>query len=369
MISRNLTATKTYDDILAESFRTPLSSGLYGDTFTAEGGHFVIKSQRESPKFRMEKAVYSKVDKLKTPLQDMFVRLLAFRRIPDCKLHRRTSRIRHEARRLEVRQLNKPGPCIELLLENKGTPFSGWLESRMPSSDRMTYSFIGQLVALHVTMYQMGFMHNDLHFENVLITKTTAKSVHIKWQKEKLEVPFEEGRMLVAIDYGETTLAKKGDYRILLEDILENIGDLVLKRYEYSHKTSIIAQQKNSTLFVFPARVIKGISEIVKKYPNVITRARAHAVLVTESFDSIFQQIEDRKIVKRAGEVVTNPLIRHAVRRIQNEMQLVLPEEYQTLFVGEEEFHRNLLSKEEIRALLEVSNIGALVRVLSAKLS
>ena len=328
----------------------------------------MIKLQRESPKFKTEKTVFDRIAKLRAPLADMFVPLLAFRLLPDCDLYRRTSRIPNAPRRQEVRALNQPGPCLELLLENKGKSFQSFLDRRMPSSRELVFSFIGQIAALHITMYQMGFIHNDLHFENILLTRTKEESVTFDWQRMKVTVPYHNGRMLVAIDYAEATRVRKGSHRRLLDDILESIGDLVLKRYAYKHATSIVAQRYGSTVFVFPKRVIQGMDQVIREYPEVVARAKAAAIELSVAYEPIFRDLEARKIVRRAGEAASNPLVRHAVRRIQNELQLTYPGVFAQIFDAEKSFRRTLLEEDDIRAILECSTVPALLRVIQAHL-
>jgi hypothetical protein len=124
-----------------------------------------------------------------------------------------------------------------------------------------------------------------------------------------------------------------------------------------------------STLFIFPKRVVQGIDRVVSDYPNILTRARAAAVSLTEAYGPVFDDIASRKIVRKAGEVAHSSLVRHAVRRIQNELQLSHPSAYAAIFVGEHTFRKTLLPKEHIRAILECSTIPALLRILQSNLA
>jgi hypothetical protein len=383
---------ENYDKIIQESKRVALSRGLFGNTYLVEDGKYVIKTQRlpltsarkKTGKFWQELRIYDWIDKL-TPIvyREFFCTLLTWRTIQPCELPKRETKLLATTRKAEVRKLNTTPLCVELLLENKGIPFDDWLSRNMPDTKSLVYSLLGQLAAIHIIMFQEGgYHHNDLHFENVLVNvhAKNPKPINIHWNGGvDCKVSFVNGVQLVAIDYGEATKVRQGKRAKmrLVQDMVESILDLLMKRYKYKHGTDVVVEKQDlnvdlvnddneGTVFVFPKRVINGVDKVIKQFPEVFQQARASAVSIDPAFDSIFQQILERKRVHSPG-AAASVIERRAVRRIQQELQLAHPKAFGKIF-KDVEFHKaTLLSSEVVRAFLDCRNVSSVLKLISSK--
>jgi hypothetical protein len=359
-----------YDKILAQGSRKPLSSGLYGQTFLVED-KYVIKQQRyldsESDPFHKESVIYRWIDKLPQRwMHSMFCHLLSFRFIHPCDLPRRYTKLLQGTRLDQIRQLNEAPKCVEMLLEHKGIPFDSWLKRNMPHSKSQIYYLMRQLVMLHLLMYQGGFYHNDLHFENVLVSHgpSDIKEASLMWNKKSYSCKIQPKLILVAIDYGEVSAVGKDktkSERRLLDDMRESIADLLLKRYAYNNKTDIAGEKQialSETVIVFPPRVIKGIKKVLQSYRDVFVRAKQNAMQLNPEYESIFEAIE-----KNVHYLETNAdeMVRKAIRHVQHELQLAHPEVFAKLFDNTTFYKKTLLPREEVRTLLMSLSISELL--------
>lgn len=380
--------------ILKESKRAALSRGLFGNTYLVEDGQYVVKTQRllvedlekKTGKFWNELRIYEWVNTLPPDQQNMFCRLLAWETIQPCDLPARQTNYLSTARREEIRKLNATPVCVEMIMSNKGIPFQTWLTKHMPNSRRMVYSFLRQLVAIHLIMFESGgYFHNDLHFENVLVSKNKAnKQMSYTWEGKTHTFRIADGIGLTAIDYGEATKRKpnktsKRDARHLLEDVVESIADLLLKRYKYKHDTDVVVEEKQDdegkksitkksfysarghTIIVFPTRVLKGIDRIIKEYPLVFEKAKEAMIGQDKAYENVFQRILEHKLV--ADEDVDH-MERRAVRRIQQELQLMEPAVFGKLFGGVEFRKSTLLSVKSTRAFLDCTSVSEVLELL-----
>jgi hypothetical protein len=353
------------------SERQTLSSGLFGHTYLVENGEYVIKQQRyldNDTNFAKELKVYQWVESLPWNLRLLFCRLLTYRVIKPCDLPRRHTSFLHGSRLQQIRQLNSAPKCVEMLLENKGLPLDTWLRHNMPRTTQQVFYIMRLLTALHMTMFTAGYLHNDLHFENVLVGKTSLKvdKASIKWDKRKYSFVIHRNQVMTAIDYGEVTVIRQNQAQAqarLLDDILESLADLLLKRYAYNNQTDIAGERRldkdhRSTIIVFPPRIIRGIRKVIDSYPDVYAKARDNAIEIDPSYKQVFHHIEQNKL--------SNPddKIRKAIRHIQHELQLTHPEVFARLFDKTTFYKRTLLPIHQVRTIMACRSITQLLDLI-----
>ena len=87
--------------------------------------------------------------------------------------------------------------CINLLMEYQDKINLYDFVSLKKLTVKQTYSFIFQIIHIHLILYKGGYSHNDLHPKNIMIKKTTDK--YFMFNNKK--IPY-YGYQLVAIDYG-----------------------------------------------------------------------------------------------------------------------------------------------------------------------
>ena len=80
-------------------------------------------------------------------------------------------------------------------------------------NSKLAYSFALQIAKITLTLYKGGYSHNDMHFGNIMVTKTSKKYFTLNNKK----IPY-CGYQLNSIDYGEVLHKKFGINKIFLED-------------------------------------------------------------------------------------------------------------------------------------------------------
>ena len=358
-----------YSKILTLSERHPLSHGLYGQTYLVENGQYVIKQQRcldDSTSFQKELDIFHWIEKLPISQRIIFCRLLSYRFIQPCDLPRRETRYLNGSRLNQIRMLNDAPKCVEMLLENKGIPLDSWLEKNMPRTPQQVYYLMRHLTFLHLILFTGGYLHNDLHFENVLVGEThqKLKPITFTWNHKRYSFKVHRNQVLTAIDYGEASRIHHKQQHRLLDDVLESIADLLLKRYAYNNKSDIAGARhslQTHTVIVFPPRVIRGVRKVIESYPDVFEQARVNAIELNGEYKAIFESIEKKKNFLQSH---ADELIRKAIRHIQHELQLTHPDVFSKLFDGTTFYKRTLLPKPIIRGIMACRSIEQLLDLL-----
>ena len=187
-----------------------LGRGMFGTTYLVKynNKNYALKVQKILPSQRKKNLkhgiwreidLYDYVNTLSKNEQKFFTKLYTYTIYKNCK---------HKQKR--PRKLNPKGKfgkmmikmdssvwCINLLMEYQDKINLYDFVSLKKLTVKQTYSFIFQIIHIHLILYKGGYSHNDLHPKNIMIKKTTDK--YFMFNNKK--IPY-YGYQLVAIDYG-----------------------------------------------------------------------------------------------------------------------------------------------------------------------
>ena len=202
-----------------------LGHGLYGTTYLVKYNmkldkEYALKIQHVLEKdikknynneIWRELSLYKYIDKL-TKEEQLFFTKYDYS-ICKCEHKQKRYDIKSHPNYKKIIKLDKSPWCIKYLIEYKGmSTLTSFLQKKKISS-KLAYSFALQIAKIMLTLYKGGYSHNDMHFGNIMVTKTSKKYFTLNNKK----IPY-CGYQLNSIDYGEVLHKKFGINKIFLED-------------------------------------------------------------------------------------------------------------------------------------------------------
>ena len=201
-----------------------LGYGLYGTTYLAKYYNklYALKIQhileKDSNKdynneIWREMSLYNYINKLNKEEQLFFTKLYDY---SICKCEHKQKRdglTKSHPNYKKIIKLDKSPWCIKYLTEYKGKYTLNLFLQKKKISSKLAYSFALQIAKIMLTLYKGGYSHNDMHFGNIMVTKTSKKYFILNNKK----IPY-CGYILSSIDYGEVLHKKFGINKLFLED-------------------------------------------------------------------------------------------------------------------------------------------------------
>ena len=197
-----------------------LGYGMYGTTYLAKYYNklYALKIQHILEKdivkdykneIWREMSLYNYINKLNKDDQLFFTKLYGY---SICKCDHKQKRYglsNTNPNYKKIMKLDKSPWCIKYLTEYKGEyTLNLFLQKKKINSKEtrlMAYSFALQIAKIMLTVYKGGYSHNDMHFGNIMVKKTSKKYFILNNKK----IPY-CGYMLSSIDYGEVLHKKFG---------------------------------------------------------------------------------------------------------------------------------------------------------------
>jgi len=140
----------------------------------------------------------------------------------------------------------------------EGPTLLKYLEKQKYTKDQL-FSIISQILYSFITAYEkMGFVHNDVNFNNFIIQNTTVESRRFKFKNNNPMIVFLEGIKPMIIDFGNVEKSTNAsDFFFSINNFLENI-----QRYDKKYNT-IFFKSRND----FDNK-IKSIDDLIKWRQN-----------------------------------------------------------------------------------------------------
>jgi len=193
-----------------------LGYGMYGTTYLVKYYNklYALKIQHILEKdinkdynneIWRELALYNYINKLDKSNQPFFTKLYDY---SICKCDHKQNRdglSNSNPNYKKIIKLDKSPWCIKYLTEYKGEYTLSLFLQKKKINSKLVYSFALQIAKIMLTLYNGGYSHNDMHFGNIMVTKTSKKYFTLNNKK----IPY-CGYMLSSIDYGEVLHKKFG---------------------------------------------------------------------------------------------------------------------------------------------------------------
>jgi serine/threonine protein kinase len=183
-----------------------IGSGVFGTTYLVnyKNKKYALKIQHilEEDKIKnfkneiwREMDLYQFINKLNKNDQLFFTKLYDYQIYDNCKhIQKREFEIDDDL----IENLDNSTWCIKYLLEYHGTTTLYKFLSTKNLTDKKAISFMLQICKIIYLLYQGGYSHNDLHFNNLMIKKTSKK--YFTFMNKN--IPY-CGYQISAIDFGK----------------------------------------------------------------------------------------------------------------------------------------------------------------------
>ena len=274
-----------------------LGYGLYGTTYLAKYYNklYAVKIQHILEKdidknynnmIWREISLYNYINKLNKDEQLFFTKLYDYSIYNDCthKL-KRDGLTKSHPNYKKIMKLAQSQHCIKYFTEYKGKyTLDSFLEKNKISS-KLAYSFALQIAKIMLILYKGGYSHNDMHFGNIMVTKTSKKYFTLNDKN----IPY-CGYILSSIDYGEV-LHKKFSVKY------NNYNKLFIedrkKWLYYEYNGSVFRLFNNDGLFV------KDYKKQKKKLPweSKINRQDMLFKKIIISYTELFNKCKEKYLL------------------------------------------------------------------------
>jgi len=201
---------ETGNEIINLKYMKNLGAGLFGTVYLVKynGQKYTLKVQPILSKHReksfkygiwRELDIYKFIDTLNDEDKKFFTVLYIYNIYDNCK-HKQvrniTLNIKNKLHK-NLLELDKSDWCVNYLIDYKGkTTLYEHMINRNISSKNL-HSILLQLIKIILLLYEDGYYHNDLHFNNIMIQKTDVKYFILQGRRKKYN-----GYQLSLIDYG-----------------------------------------------------------------------------------------------------------------------------------------------------------------------
>lgn len=191
-----------------------LGKGVYGTVYLTEYNKtkYALKTQHILPSDRYksykselwrELDFYDFISKMKPDDKKFFTQLHTYKIYDKCKHIQTRPVIENKNLSKQLTALNKSKWCVDMVLDYQGDMTFGDYMSTHTISAKQTYSFILQIINICMILLKGGYRHVDLHYNNIMIKRTTDK--YFMFNRKK--IPY-YNYQLVSIDYGQVLHSK-----------------------------------------------------------------------------------------------------------------------------------------------------------------
>lgn len=178
-----------------------LGSGLLGTVFLCKykKKHYALKQEHVHPTCvaLTELDVFKYINTLDADEQCFFTKCHGYELYDNCKLKQYTRK--NSNMNDDLRRKNKSKWCIQYLIDYKGTTTLESILYTLTFKERV--SCVLQICNIMFIFDKGGYSHNDLHFENIMVQRTSRHNFNLL-NGRKFLVPY-FNLQLCAIDYGE----------------------------------------------------------------------------------------------------------------------------------------------------------------------
>jgi hypothetical protein len=126
-----------------------------------------------------------------------------------------------------------------------------WKDNEFPVLKSL---LLQSIFSLFLAYHEIGFLHNDLHFDNILMKKTSKTSIKYKYNDREYEIPT-YGYMAIILDFDSSMMTQKQNHQFywsnlynllsrVNSDLTNKDGDLV-NMLSNSEIIRFIDEQKN----------------------------------------------------------------------------------------------------------------------------
>jgi serine/threonine protein kinase len=364
-----------------------LGYGLYGTTYLAKYNNklYALKIQhileKDSNKdynneIWREMSLYNYIKKINKEEQLFFTKLYNYSICKCDHKQKRDGLTKSHPNYKKIMELDKSPWCIKYLTEYKGKSTLYLFLQKKKISSKLAYSFALQIAKIMLILYKGGYSHNDMHFGNIMVTKTSKKYFILNDKK----IPY-CGYQLSSIDYGEVLHKKFGvkynNYnKLFLEDrrrwlyyeyngsvfgLFNNEGLLVKDCKD--QKKKIPWEGKINTEDMLFKKIIISYTELF----NEIKERYLSKEINTKLLDKIVVLCKTNKLNKPIYSYVANKKGEHAFwwfyNRLIVEFRIKYPEKY-VKYIKWCSIRPFAISVDELKELLPIHDIDKLIEKL-----
>ena len=152
--------------------------------------------------------LYKYIGELKPSEQQFFVKLYGYKIYNNCDhIQKRPYELPDDnsSFALKLKKLDSSKWCLKYLIDYLGNETLDQYITKYHISTKQKAIFMLQIIKMILILDKGGYSHGDLHFKNIMVTKTEKKYFLLG----KYQIPF-NGLQLIAIDYGEVINEKFG---------------------------------------------------------------------------------------------------------------------------------------------------------------
>tara|TARA_Y100000590_G_scaffold419776_1_gene521824 strand:- start:59 stop:1207 length:1149 start_codon:yes stop_codon:yes gene_type:complete len=371
-----------------------IGTGMSGTTYLIilDGKKYAMKIQHilendrkqdYNVEFWREIDLYNYIGKMKSKNRCFFTQLYAYEIYNDCKhVQKREWQVDPNSKfGRKIAKLDKSPWCIKYITDYKGETVLREYMEKHKLSRKQKYSILLQVCKIIMLLYQGGYMHRDLHSNNIMVTSTNKKYFSLMGK----HIPY-YGIQLSAIDYGDVIHEKFGmPHKKLNRYFVENkrlflfhelfFGStfrLLILNYE---KLITDCQKKKKKLpwEVDDYYYHKGIKKMFTKYPNFIDK---YMNIYLQSFPKAIKIAENIKTeIINSDKYVWNLMIGNEndiyfwfiVNRLEFHFALEHPDEYKKIFqwCSNPEF---ILHRKEVLEILKLNTATKYIKYLLSKI-
>lgn len=364
-----------------------LGSGMYGTTYLIkiQDKDYAMKIQKILPNQKnknlsidiwREIDLYNYINEMKLENQCFFTKLYFYDIINDCN-HK-------QERQYEVNKNSNLGKmfteydessyCIRFILDyHNGTTLRKYMQTHTLTT-KQKYSILLQIAKMIWLLYKGGYIHNDLHAENIMVSPTSQKTFTLFGKK----IPY-FGIQLSAIDYGMVMNNNFKTYSGIRRHLGKSIYLMTELFYNCLFKLHVInyeklivdceKQKKMLPWFKDGNFEEKGIKKIFKNYPNFIEKYLENYLMVfpkaRKLMNKIKPQITNNKDLSYAGN--ENDLyFKFVLERLDMRFALEHPKEWKEImgWCSEPKF---ILPKKDVIKLMEQNTPIKFINFLLSK--
>ena len=367
-----------------------IGAGIKGTTYLikSHGNNYAMKIQHilEKDKKRdfnnelwREIDLYNYIGRMKLKNRCFFTQLYHYDFINDCthKQEREWNFDPNSSLGKELAELDKSPWCLRFFLDYHGdTTLRNYMETHKLTL-KQKYSMLLQICKIIMLLYEGGYMHKDLHANNIMVSPTTKEYFTLMGKK----VPY-YGIQLSAIDYGEVMHEKFGiPYMRMKRHFIENkymylmtemFKDCLFQLHIMNYEKMIADCRKKKKGLPWESDsyyLHKGLKQIFINYPEFVEKYKETYLKsfpkARELFDYVQSQIRTSNqyifpmIVNKENDLY----FMHVLDRLEMRFALEHPEDYKKImgWCSEPEF---ILPKKDVIEIMELNTPNKIVKYL-----
>jgi serine/threonine protein kinase len=365
-----------------------LGSGMYGTTYLIkiDDNEYAMKIQKILPShvnknlsidIWREIDLYNYINKMKPKNQCFFTKLYYYDILDNCE-HKQERQYEINKNSIQGKTFalydNSPY-CIRYFLDyHNGITLRKYMQ-KYTLTIKQKYSMLLQIAKIIWLFYREGYVHSDLHAENIMVSPTTKETFTLFGKK----VPY-FGIQLSAIDYGMVMNNKFKTYSGLRRYLGKNIYLMTELFYNCLFKLHIInyenlivdceKQKKMLPWFQDGMFEEKGIKKIFINYPDFIEKYLDYYVKFFPNskklMDELKSQITNNSNLSYVGNE-NDIYVKFVLERIDMRFALEHPKKWKKImgWCSEPKF---ILPKKDILEIMEQNTPRKFINYLLSKI-